>query len=124
MGPVAALFNSREWMKLAPDLERTVVVSGDSGMAVARTSDSNTVIAYMPSDRKVTVNMEKMAGTDTKAWWFNPVTGTADLIGTFPNAKTQTFAPTGKGDWVLVLDNAAVPFPAPGKKPYSPGKKK
>jgi radical SAM superfamily enzyme YgiQ (UPF0313 family) len=45
-----------------------------------------------------------------KAWWFNPRTGEAAVIGAFPNVGERTFTPPDAGemiDWVLVLDDAA-----------------
>jgi hypothetical protein len=55
-----------------------------------------------------------------KAWWFNPRTGEATSIGEFPNTGEREFTPPDKGellDWVLVLDDAAKKFPAPGTYP-------
>jgi Protein of unknown function (DUF4038) len=55
------LFHSRNWYDLIPD-QKHEVVSGGLGefqgldyLAPARTSDGNTVIAYMPTNRTVTV---------------------------------------------------------------------
>ena len=52
-----------------------------------------------------------------KAWWFNPRDGKATAIGTFPNTGERAFTPPDAGellDWVLVLDDAAKGYAAPG----------
>jgi hypothetical protein len=62
--------------------------------------------------------MDKVRGRTVKAWWFNPRDGRATLIGEFPNTGEREFAPPSPGellDWVLVLDDAAKGFHAPGK---------
>jgi len=54
-----------------------------------------------------------------KAWWFNPRTGAASPIGTFPNTGVRTFTPPDAGetlDWVLVLDDESKRYPLPGKR--------
>ena len=48
---------------------------------------------------------------------FNPRDGSAQEIGLFENKGAREFAPPNDGemvDWVLVLDDAAKMFPAPG----------
>ncbi len=114
------LFRSRNWFDLIPDEKHEVVTSGLGEfegldyLAAARTSDGNTVIAYMPTRRTVSVDMSKLAGRQIKAWWFDPRSGTAAAGGMFPASRTHAFTPPGEGDWVLVLDNAAQQLPAPG----------
>ncbi len=64
----------------------------------------------------MTVRLGKMAGREIRAWWFDPRTGEAELIGEFKREGERTFAPKGEGetDWVLVLDDAGKDFPPPG----------
>jgi len=88
---------------------------GSDIAASARASDGSSVIVYAPSQRGLTVNMTKVAGTTARAWWFNPVTGTASLIGDFATSGTHTFSPPAAQDWVLVIDNAALNLAAPGQ---------
>jgi hypothetical protein len=52
-----------------------------------------------------------------RAWWFDPRTGAAESIGEFAREGEKEFTPPQLGellDWVLVLDDAARGFPAPG----------
>jgi hypothetical protein len=112
------LFNSRSWHLLVPDTAHTVMTAGygSSGnqATTERASDGSTIISYLPNSRAVTINMTKVGGTEAKAWWYNPSTGAAALIGTYANTGTQTFTPAASGDWVLVVDNSGLNLPAPG----------
>jgi hypothetical protein len=114
------LFRSRAWFDLVPD-QRHEVVTGGLGefngldyLAAARTSDGSTVIAYMPTSRTITVDMSKVSGVQANGWWFDPRTGRATAAGSFPTRGFCVFDPPGHGDWVLVLDDSAKHFPAPG----------
>jgi hypothetical protein len=63
--------------------------------------------------------MNVIKGAKVKAWWYNPRNGQATAIGEFANTGEREFLPPDKGemiDWVLVLDNAAEGFPAPGTR--------
>jgi hypothetical protein len=118
VGRVGALFNSRAFHTLVPDLSHTVMTAGyQSGTTyanAARTSDGSSVIAYIPTQRAITLDMTKIAGTSARTWWFNPQTGAATLIGDFPTTGTRNLTPPDGNDWVLVADNAALNLPAPG----------
>lgn len=118
LGLVGRLFTTRFHHRLVPDDARTVLTgghqSGDSQAVAARASDGSTVIAYIPTRRTVTVALSSIAGGSAKGWWFNPRTGSATVIGTFPASGTSAFTPPDTNDWVLVLDNAALNLPAPG----------
>jgi hypothetical protein len=79
-------------------------------------------MVYAPVGRKFSVQMNKVAGTRVKAWWFNPRNGSANEIGTFDNQGVRAFTSPDDGemlDWVLVLDDASKNYPAPGSKPWN-----
>jgi hypothetical protein len=114
------LFRSRAWFDLVPDQKHVVVTAGLGDLegvdylAAGRTSDGNTVIAYMPTKRSIRVDMARIEGSQVKAWWFDPRNGEASDAGTFPASGAREFTPPGAGDWVLVLDNAARKLSPPG----------
>ncbi len=112
------LFYSREFWKMVPDIANTVLTAGyqsGSTLAVAaKTSDSHTIIAYIPTQRTVTMAMTNISGTSAFAWWFNPQTGAATASGTYVTRGSQAFTPPDTNDWVLVLDDASQNYPAPG----------
>ena len=115
------LFSSREHWLLVPDINHTVVTAGyGSGLTVttaARTSDGQTIIAYIPNGNATTITVamnQITSSTNTvQGWWFNPTTAATTNIGTFPNSGTQNFTPPDSNDWVLVLDDASAALPAP-----------
>jgi hypothetical protein len=88
--------------------------SGDNYATAARASDGSSIIAYLPTQRQVTIRGSYIADTSMKAWWYNPATGAASLIGTYSTTGTRNFTPPSAGDWVLVIDAASLNFSAPG----------
>jgi hypothetical protein len=112
----AKLFTARRWHLLVPDESNTALTaglgSGSDYATAAVASDGSSIIAYLPSERTVTVNGSAL-GASMKAWWYDPSTGTSTLDGTYSTASAHNFSPPGNGDWVLVVDNASLNFPAP-----------
>jgi hypothetical protein len=115
-----ALFHSRHWGSLVPDTSQTVLMAGIGTFgntdyaSAACASDGSSIIAYLPSPRAITVNGSCLTASSMIAWWYNPATGVATQIGTFPTNAPQQFSPPASGDWVIVLDSSGVSFPPPG----------
>jgi hypothetical protein len=118
MAYVGKLFGSRAFYLLRPDQTNTVMTSGvqtgDTKATTSRANDGRLVVAYMPSGRTVTISMSQVSGGSAKAWWFNPRTAEATLIGTYPTTGSTNFTPPDTNDWVLVVDDASLNLPAPG----------
>jgi hypothetical protein len=118
------LFISRAWFWLVPDIEHNAVVSGygswgnDNYVTTALIANNNTLIAYLPSARQVTVDMSYISGVDARSWWYNPSNGEATEIGIFATAGQLDFTPPSNGDWVLVIDDASLELSAPGSDKY------
>lgn len=116
------LFRSRDWHNLIPDQKHQVVTDGLGELrgldylSAARTANSSTLIAYMPTSRTMTVDMSKISGTKAKSWWFDPRTGNATSAGEYPTKRSREFTPPREGDWVVVLDDASKRLPPPGKR--------
>jgi len=116
------LFRSRRWQTLIPDFDHHIITSGygtwglKDYVTTAGTSDRNTIIAYLPSSRMVTVDMSKISGKKAKCWWYNPSDGKAIVIGTYNNSGFRSLTPDSEGDWVLVIDNESRKLPAPGSQ--------
>ncbi|HTY84410.1 MAG TPA: DUF4038 domain-containing protein [Silvibacterium sp.] len=138
------LFRSREHWKLVPDIEHRVVTAGydsrpflsatkeslrsllrnqpyrlDISSAVAaRTSDGQSIIAYVPRGNAATITIAMGsiidAGSWAKGWWFNPRDGSSKLIGVFAKQGSRQFTPPDANDWVLVIDSQSANLPAPG----------
>ena len=120
MQRLGELFHSRPWSDLLPDQKHEVVVDGLGEfrgldyLSAARTADGGTIIAYLPTTRPFTVDMSKVSGKQAAGWWFDPRSGKATSIGSFPTSGKKEFRPPADGDWVLVLDDASRNLPAPG----------
>ena len=121
------LIESRPFLTRVPDdsilvpTEYPTLIPGAGTRRFVATRDSSGSYAmvYAPVGRAFKVRMEKITGVKVKAWWFNPRDGSAKLIGEFRNTGERNFTPPTPGellDWVLVLDDAAKNFPAPGSR--------
>ena len=122
-----ALLESRPFLTRIPDPEvivtstipTSVPGTGRYHFAATRDSAGSYAMVYAPVGRTFSVKMSVITGPTVKAWWFNPRTGAATAIGTFPNTGERAFTPPDAGemlDWVLVLDDEARGFGAPGER--------
>lgn len=119
MTHVRSLMLSRPFVTRIPD--QSVIASevgdGDGRLSATRDESGCYTMVYTPLGKPVKVHLDKLSGSKVRAWWFDTRHGSATEIGTFPKKGVQEFKPPihGKGnDWVLVLDDAAKNFPAPG----------
>ena len=114
---VRDLIESRPYLSRVPD--QSLVADALTGAdRISATRGDGYAFIYSAQGRKFTVNLGKVGGERVKAWWFNPRTGTATEDETFENRGTREFTPPSEGfgsDWVLVLDDAAKNFGAPGR---------
>jgi hypothetical protein len=70
----------------------------------------------------VAVDQSRLGARDVASWWFDPRYGRAYPIHTGVGTAIQVFTPPSSGrgcDWVLVLDDAARGFGAPGQEPFT-----
>ncbi|HLV36881.1 MAG TPA: glycoside hydrolase family 140 protein [Spirillospora sp.] len=111
------LMLSRPFLSRIPDQSVLVSDAGTGGRRVQATRDAEGRYAfvYVPDRQSVQVQTDWLGGDRLKAWWYDPRGGTAQLIGEFQKGPNWVFsAPADGPDWVLVLDDAAAGFPAPG----------
>jgi hypothetical protein len=121
------LMESRPFLTRIPDQSIIVASNVPTAMPgegryrfVATRDEAGTyAMVYAPVGREFSVRMDAIKGAEVTAWWYNPRNGEATKIGTFANdRKIRSFISPDKGesiDWVLVLDDAARNYPAPGK---------
>lgn len=121
-----ALIESRPFLTRIPDdsiivtdrVPTSVPGSGRYHFAATRDTDGTYAMVYAPIGRPFSVRMDVIRGGKVKAWWFNPRNGKATAVGTVDNQGERQFTPPDPGemlDWVLVLDDAAKKYPAPGR---------
>ena len=122
------LMESRPFLTRIPDdsvivtdrVPTTVPGAGRYRFVATRDQSGSYAMVYAPVGRKFSVHMDKISGSQVKAWWFDPRTGHAEALGRFENKGVREFTPPALGemvDWVLVLDDAAKNFPSPGATP-------
>ena len=115
MSRLGNLFSSRAWYNLVPDQNHSVVTEGYGSfgnpdyVTAARSGDGALVMAYVPSSRTLTIDMSKLSGPVTAAW-FDPTNGTHAVISgsPFANSGSRDFTTPGNNsrgdaDWVLLL---------------------
>ena len=138
------LFRSREHWNLVPDIDHTVMTAGydprpslkvasesvrnfvsqrplrsaDMLSVAARTSDGQTIIAYVPNGNAATITIDMSKINDpagrAKWWWFSPRDGSTRLIGTIEARGFRKFTAPDADDWVLVIDSEGAKLGAPG----------
>ncbi len=122
-----ALMESRPFLTRIPDdsvivtdrVPTRVPGAGRYRFAATRDTAGTYAMVYVPVGRSFKVRMGAITGAKVKAWWFDPRDGKATVIGTFANRGERAFTPPSPGellDWVLVLDDAAKRYPAPGSR--------
>jgi Protein of unknown function (DUF4038)/Putative collagen-binding domain of a collagenase len=91
--------------------------AGLKRFVATRDSEGSYAMIYAPTGRKFKVNLTTLSGAKVRGWWFNPRDGKATLFGEWAKTNEREFITPTPGedlDWVLVLDDAAKKFAAPG----------
>jgi hypothetical protein len=112
------LMESRPFLSRIPD--DNLILSPQTPpthITATRDSEGSYAMIYMPNaSQTVTISTDLLTGEQLKAWWFDPRTGQAKEIETFPREASRSFtSPSEEPDWVLVIDDAARGFPPPGQ---------
>jgi hypothetical protein len=118
MQHVRTLMESRPMLARVPD-QSLVAAPLDGAERIQAIRGPDHAFVYTASGMAFTVNLGRISGAQVNAWWYNPRNGTSAAIGTFDNSGTREFTPQYEGlgsDWVLVLDDAAKRYPAPGRR--------
>ncbi|MFN0101422.1 MAG: glycoside hydrolase family 140 protein [Bryobacteraceae bacterium] len=121
------LLQSRPFLTRIPDdsviaasaVPTAVPGAGRYRFSATRDTNGSYALIYVPAGRRFSVHLNKISGSKVTAWWFDPRTGEATSIGTFPNSGQREFEPPAPGestDWVLVLDDADRKYPPPGSR--------
>jgi hypothetical protein len=119
------LIASRPFLTRVPDdsilveasVKASVPGAGRARFVATRDETGSYAMIYAPVGRRFRVHMNKIAGAKVRAWWFDPRSGSAAMIGDFANSGEREFMPPNPGehlDWVLVLDDVAKGYPPPG----------
>ena len=125
LGYFALFTQSYAWYNLVPDQTHTVVIAGygtptgegqgdletDNYVTTARIADGSLILSYCPESATITVDLTKMRGPATAAWYDPTSNGYRTISGSpFLNVGSRSFTTPGNNfggsnDWVLVLTN-------------------
>ena len=101
--------------------DQSLLADGDlpvlKRVEATRASDGSYAFIYTADGEPFTLKTNNLSGKKLVAWWYDPRTGKAKRSGSFARTKIGKFTPPSSGignDWVLVLDDAAKKFSAPG----------
>jgi hypothetical protein len=72
-------------------------------MVIAKSSNGDVGVAYLPDNATIHLEMDSFH-SGLKAKWFNPLNGTYhDNSGSLPSSGAHEFHRPGDGDWLLLL---------------------
>jgi hypothetical protein len=111
------LMLSRPFLTRIPDqaLIASQVGSGSYHVRATRDAAGSYALVYLPAGQAVELDVTALSGEHVRCFWYDPRSGAASQIGTLQRQDRMRFTPPGGGpDWVLVIDDAARGFPAPG----------
>lgn len=114
---VRRLMESRPLLTRIPsqDILEKGAGEGVHHVRACRCSAGKWAMIYLPTSQEVKIKASLLSGTKVNAWWFDPRTGLAEMIGTIEKTNLPAFSSPGMGpDWVLVLDDASAGFGRPG----------
>jgi hypothetical protein len=111
---VKKLVLSRPYFERVPDQSLIAGENGTKHDYVIATRGANYLFAYDYSGKPFQIRMGAISGKRVQAWWYSPRDGSAKKAETLDNRGDHAFTPPDNNDWVLVLDDEAAKFPAPG----------
>ena len=123
VGYARRLVESRSWLTRLPDqalLPGEFTEPGVRHCQALRDAAGNWAMIYTPVPMPFSVNLKTLSGEKLKTWWWDPRKGEAKEGRTIANDRGKAnFAPPQDSephDWVLILDDAAKNYPAPGTR--------
>ncbi|WP_207482602.1 apiosidase-like domain-containing protein [Arenibaculum pallidiluteum] len=116
MTQLRRLMDGLKWWQLDPDLDGTLLVEGSrsaEGPAVAaRSGDGSLGLVFMPTARRIAIDLGRLAGPWVRARWYDPADGSfRDAAPPLGATGRRSFEPdakgnsSGYGDWLLVLES-------------------
>lgn len=113
------LMLSRPFFSRIPDSSLVISPQKDDETHViaTRDRDGSYAMVFFPTGTPTMLDLGTLSGQTLRSWWYDPRTGAAFEGETFEKTAQRWVTPpsSGKGqDWVLVLDDAAQGFQAPG----------
>jgi hypothetical protein len=117
MGVLKSVFTSVQWDLLVPDLARAFLIEGASAgadeLAVAAVSSDRAFgLVYVPSARSLRLDLRRLAGSQIRATWIDPSTGSRQtpLGSPFSGDQSRSLTTPGSNasgfsDWILLVES-------------------
>ena len=95
-----------------------------SHILALREKNGNYALIYSTNGDDINVDLSQISGDSVNTWWYNPRNGNVHFNGRYNSSELMNFNPPAKpnkkydlsgSDWVLVIDNANLNIPIPGK---------
>jgi hypothetical protein len=104
------VFEQLPWQSLRND--QSLILNEnptDNSFIVAAIGENKDfILAYSPTGKKMSIDVQKLNTERIKAYWFNPRSGELSYINDFDTSKPAEFNPWAKGwgsDFLLILTN-------------------
>ena len=120
---ITKLLYSHPYLERIPD--QSLVLAGQGADVFTRIEatrdgtpgnrDATYLMAYLSTPAKVTLDTSFIAAKTLNAYWFDPATGSTEVIRErFPNPQSLTLEPGAHGqDWVAIIEDASRNYPRP-----------
>jgi len=111
------LIESRPFISRVPDQSLIAPAYFPETDYVVATRGDGYAFVYFPTGWSAEIIPDKIGAKSINAYWYDPRTGEAKFIETFPGKGSRNFTPPSGGrgnDWILILDDASGNFKAPG----------
>jgi hypothetical protein len=115
------LLESRPFFRRIPDQDLILSNTGTGTHYVCATRDIDASFAliYLPSNKPVTLNLDKLSCENVTVTWFDPRSGECRFQGEIEASGECVFTPPPVWpDWILVLDDVGKHYPLPGMRMY------
>ena len=114
MTHLCRLIGAERWWLLEPDVEHALLTggigNGDLRAMAARARDGSFALLYLPSARRITLDLRQLAGQSVDARWYDPSSGRFLSVPGAPldAGRSVALRPPGRNDagysdWVLEL---------------------
>ncbi len=111
------LIESRPFLSRVPDQSLVASAYFPETDYVLATRGEGYAFVYFPTGWSADIIPDKIGAEKISAYWYDPRSGQAKLIETFPGKGTRRFTPPSNGrgnDWILILDDTSKGYKTPG----------
>jgi len=104
-----SFFTNLKWYEMEPDFDNRLITAGAGTFAVndwvttSIAKDKSFSVSYLPSYRKLKINLSILRGEKFEAVWYNPRNGEYTVINKTLSRQMVELESPDSGDWVLLV---------------------